>query len=199
MAAEESIALPESHKIRGNPRQSRAFIGLGSNVGDRVGYVQQAMQLLKDIPRIKVIECSSLYETEPVNREYKEWFVNAVAAVDTTLSAEELLDVCKDIEKRLAEMHSKESVTSRRNDGLRIRIIDLDILFFGDEVLETPYLHVPHQYIAERAYALVPLLEIAPNFVHPILNRTVTQIHEALPAPELVFLYGTRGVDQGIG
>ena len=98
----ENHALAEPRKLRGNPRQNRAFIGLGSNVGDRVGYVQQAMQLLKDIPRIKVIECSSLYETEPVNREYKEWFVNAVAAVDTTLTAEELLDVCKDIEKRLA-------------------------------------------------------------------------------------------------
>ncbi len=192
--------MAQQRQLRGNPRQTRAFIGLGSNVGDRVGYVQQAMQLLKDIPRIKVIECSSLYETEPVNREYKEWFVNAVAAVDTTLSAEELLDICKDIEKRLAEMHSKESISSRRQDGeLRIRIIDLDILFFGDEVLETPYLHVPHLNIAERAYALVPLLEIAPNFVHPSLNRTVTQIHEALPAPELVFLYGTRGVDQSLG
>ncbi len=192
--------MAQQRQLRGNPRQTRAFIGLGSNVGDRVGYVQQAMQLLKDIPRIKVIECSSLYETEPVNREYKEWFVNAVAAVDTTLSAEELLDICKDIEKRLAEMHSKESISSRRHDGeLRIRIIDLDILFFGDEVLETPYLHVPHLNIAERAYALVPLLEIAPNFVHPSLNKTVTQIHEALPAPELVFLYGTRGVDQSLG
>ncbi|HEY9676603.1 MAG TPA: 2-amino-4-hydroxy-6-hydroxymethyldihydropteridine diphosphokinase [Drouetiella sp.] len=193
--------MTEPRKIKGNPRQSRAFIGLGSNVGDRVGFVQQAMQLLKDIPRIKIIDCSSLYETEPVNREYKDWFVNAVAAIDTTLSAEELLDVCKDIEKRLAEMHSKEYVSSRRaqEEGLRVRIIDLDILFYGDEVLETPHLNVPHQYIAERAYALVPLLEIAPNFVHPTLNKTVTQIHEALPAPELVFLYGTRGVDQNFG
>lgn len=101
--------MAEPRKIKGNPRQTRAFIGLGSNAGDRVGYVQQAMQFLKDIPRIKVIDCSSLYETEPIGRVNSAWFVNAVAAVDTTLSAEMLLDVCNDIEKRLTEFHSKES------------------------------------------------------------------------------------------
>lgn len=187
-----------SHRVlKGNPRQTRAFIGLGSNVGDRLGYVQQAMQLLKDIPRIKVVECSSLYETEPVGEEYCEWFVNAVAAIDTNLSPEELLDVCLDIEKRLTELHGAEVRKGLRSGG-RTRIIDLDILFFGDDVCETNHLRVPHPNIPQRAYALVPLLEIAPNFVHPSLNKTITQLHEALPAPELVFLYGTRGLDQGL-
>jgi 2-amino-4-hydroxy-6-hydroxymethyldihydropteridine diphosphokinase len=189
--------LAEPRKIKGNPRQTRAFIGLGSNAGDRVGYVQQAMQFLKDIPRIKVIDCSSLYETEPIGRANSAWFVNAVAAVDTTLSAEMLLDICSDIEKRLTEFHSKESFSSRRDNG-DSRIIDIDILFFGDDVFDSSYLRVPHPNISQKAYALVPLLEVAPNFVHPILNKTVTQLHEALPAPELVFLYGTRGADQGL-
>ncbi len=156
------------------------------------------MQFLKDIRGIKVIECSSLYETEPVGDKYREWFVNAVAAVDTNLSAEMLLDICNDIEKRLNEMHSRESVSSRKFCDDNSRIIDIDLLFFGDDVFDSTTLRVPHPNIAQKAYALVPLLEVAPNFVHPLLNRTVTELHEALPAPELVFLYGTRGADQGL-
>ncbi|HEY9713904.1 MAG TPA: 2-amino-4-hydroxy-6-hydroxymethyldihydropteridine diphosphokinase [Chroococcales cyanobacterium] len=192
-------------KLKGNPRQTRAFIGLGSNAGDRVGYVQQAMQFLKDIPRIKVVECSSLYETEPLGVEYSEWFVNAVAAIDTNLPPEELLAVCLDIERRLTDLHGAEVKKARKARGLelesngRLRIIDIDLLFFGDEVRDSESLRVPHPNIAHRAYALVPLLEIAPNFVHPTMNKTTTQLHEALPAPELVFLYGTRGVNQDQG
>ncbi len=86
--------------LRGNRRQTRAYIGLGSNHGDRVGYVQQAMQLLKDVPRIKVIECSSLYETEALEGESNSWYVNAVAAIETSLEAVDLVDICKDIEVR---------------------------------------------------------------------------------------------------
>ncbi|HEY9719449.1 MAG TPA: 2-amino-4-hydroxy-6-hydroxymethyldihydropteridine diphosphokinase [Trichormus sp.] len=186
-------AMTETRKLKGNHRHTRAFIGLGSNAGDRVGFVQQAMQLLKDIPRIKVVECSSLYETEPIADKQAEWFVNAVAAIDTDLTAEELLEICKDVEQRLTKLHGLESAPPKKH-GRRIRIIDLDILFFGDHVFTGPSLAVPHPNIAQRAYALVPLLEIAPNFMHPTLNKTVTQLHEALPDPELVFLYGTRGI-----
>jgi 2-amino-4-hydroxy-6-hydroxymethyldihydropteridine diphosphokinase len=173
----------------------RAFIGLGSNEGDRLGFVQQAMQLLKDHPDIEVVECSSLYETEPVGREYVEWFVNAVASIETDLSARELLDVCKDIELRLTRLVGADSpeVFHETVDGIvKARIIDLDILFFGEDHVDTSYLKVPHPYIARRAYALVPLLEIAPDWVHPTNGKTVTQLHEQLSAPEQVFLYGTR-------
>jgi 2-amino-4-hydroxy-6-hydroxymethyldihydropteridine diphosphokinase len=124
-----------------------------------------------------------------------EWFVNAVAAVDTDLSPEELLDLCKDVERRLNELHGPSSVApKKRHDGRLSRIIDIDILFFGDHVFSSPELSLPHPRLAQRAYALVPMLEIAPDFLHPSLNRTVTQMHEALPNPELVYLYGTRGI-----
>lgn len=175
----------------------RAFIGLGSNEGDRLGFVQQAMQLLKDHPHIEVVECSSLYETEPVGREYVEWFVNAVASIETDLSARELLDVCQEIEQRMARLAGADSpdVYHETADGLvKARIIDLDILFYGEDRVDTSYLKVPHPFIDRRAYALVPLLEIAPDWVHPTLHKTVTQLHEALPAPEQVFLYGTREI-----
>jgi 2-amino-4-hydroxy-6-hydroxymethyldihydropteridine diphosphokinase len=188
-------SLPDKERIlRGNPRRTRAYLALGSNVGDRVGFVQQAMQFLKDVPAISVKESSSLYETEPLGIGYSEWFVNAVAAIDTTLSADELLLVCKDIEKRLTSFHGKSDYEESGAFGRR-RIIDVDLLFFGDEILDSDSLRVPHPTIAQRAYALVPLLEIAPDFVHPRLNRTVWQIHESLPQPEQVFLYGTRGAD----
>src|SRR5215472_2074080 len=96
--------------LKGNRRQTRAYIGLGSNRGDRVGFVQQAMQLLKDVPHIKVIECSSLYETQPFGNDSIPWYVNAVAAIETNLEAVDLIDICKDIETRLANLHSAENL-----------------------------------------------------------------------------------------
>lgn len=186
----------ESSQQSDNHR-TRAYIGLGSNEGDRVGFVQQAMQLLKDVPRITILECSSLYETEPVGEDFKNWFVNAVAAVETDLDAEELLDVCKDIEARLTELHALGMDRKRARAG-GSRIIDLDILFFGNRVVESSYLTVPHPSLHRRAFALVPLLEIAPDLMHPGFGKTVMELHEELPEPELVFLYGTRGIDKGL-
>lgn len=185
--------MSEQPKFRGNPKRTRAFIGLGSNEGDRLGFVQQSMQMLKDVSGIKVLECSSLYETEPIGVEYDKWFVNAVAAIETTLSCKALLDVVLDIEQRLAIMHGKEDTLKDLPGEKRRRIIDLDILFFGNSIVEEEELRVPHPNVPFRAYALVPLLEIAPDFQHPTLKKTVTQLHESLSKPEIVYLYGTRG------
>lgn len=189
--------LTEKQRIlKGNPRRTRAFISLGSNDGDRVGFVQQSMQFLKDVEGISVKDTSSLYETEPLGVGNPQWFVNAVAAIDTTLSAEQLLTACKDIEGRLQKMHGVEEADEDASPLNRRRIIDLDILFFGDELHDSDSLRIPHPNITHRAYALVPLLEIAPDYVHPRLNKTIGQIHESLPQPEQVFLYGTRDADR---
>ncbi|PZM80623.1 MAG: 2-amino-4-hydroxy-6-hydroxymethyldihydropteridine diphosphokinase [Candidatus Melainabacteria bacterium] len=186
--------MSDKLKFRGNPKRTQAFIGLGSNEGDRLGFVQQSMQMLKDVSGIKVLECSSLYETEPIGVEYDKWFVNAVASVETTLSCKALLDAVLDIEKRLAVMHGKEETLKDCVPGeKRRRVIDLDILFFGNSIVEEEELRVPHPNVPFRAYALVPLLEIAPDFQHPTLKKTVTQLHESLSKPEIVYLYGTRG------
>jgi 2-amino-4-hydroxy-6-hydroxymethyldihydropteridine diphosphokinase len=186
--------VSDRQKFRGNPKRTQAFIGLGSNEGDRLGFVQQSMQMLKDVSGIKVLECSSLYETEPIGVEYDKWFVNAVASVETTISCKALLDAVLDIEKRLAIMHGKEETLNDCVPGeKRRRVIDLDILFFGNSIVEEEELRVPHPNVPFRAYALVPLLEIAPDFQHPTLKKTVTQLHESLSKPEIVYLYGTRG------
>lgn len=190
--------MTEKRRFRGNQRRVTAYLGLGSNEGDRVGFIQQAVQFLKDYPQIKVLECSSLYETEPIGDEYTDWFVNAVLIIETELSGEELLDVLRDIEVRLEGLNRTDASNAPRSKEKRgrVRIIDLDILFFGNEVLETASLHVPHPRVHRRAFALVPLLEIAPDMVHPSLNKTVAQLHEELPEPEQVLLYGTRRPDE---
>jgi 2-amino-4-hydroxy-6-hydroxymethyldihydropteridine diphosphokinase len=190
--------VTEKRRFRGNQRRVTAYLGLGSNEGDRVGFIQQAVQFLKDYPQIKVLECSSLYETEPIGDEYTDWFVNAVLIIETELSGEELLDVLTDIEVRLEGLNRTDASHAPRSKEKRgrVRIIDLDILFFGNEVLDTASLHVPHPRVHRRAFALVPLLEIAPDMVHPSLNKTVAQLHEELPEPEQVLLYGTRRPDE---
>lgn len=184
--------MSQARKLRGNRRRVLAYIGLGSNHGDRVGYIQQAVQFLKDIKEIEVVECSSLYEAEPVGEEYTQWFVNAVAIIETSFSGEELLDVLQDIEKRLEEMHKQELMEKKERDHGRRRIIDLDILYFGNEILDLSYLTVPHPLLQKRAFALVPLLELSPDLMHPLLHKTVAQLHQELKEPEQVFLYGTR-------
>lgn len=186
--------MSQARKLRGNRRRVLAYIGLGSNHGDRVGYIQQAVQFLKDIKEIEVVECSSLYEAEPVGEEYTQWFVNAVAIIETSFSGEELLDVLQDIEKRLEEMHKHELLEKNERDSGRRRIIDLDILYFGNEILDLSFLTVPHPLLQKRAFALVPLLELSPDLMHPLLHKTVAQLHQELKEPEQVFLYGTRQV-----
>lgn len=189
--------MAQEGKSQQSSHLTRAYIGLGSNDGDRLGFVQQAMQLLKDIPRIQVVECSSVYETEPKGNESCSWFVNAVTAVDTDLSAEELLDVCRDIEARLGQLPIPKDQRKRSKSQAINRIIDLDILFFGDKAETSDYLVIPHPFVHQRAYALVPLLEIAPELRHPGLSKTVSELHDELEDPEQIFLYGTR-IDAGL-
>ncbi len=213
--------MSNGNEGRKNRQATRAYICLGANVGDRVGFVQQAMQFLKDDANIEVVECSSFYETEPVGAPDDTWFVNAVAAIETELTVDELLTVCQDIEDRLTQLHKVEPESefepgALEGDNLTVnepiceslvselaqakgagqaKIIDLDILFYGEDIVTTTKLVVPHRNLHKRAYALVPLLEVAPDLVHPGFGITVAELHDQLPAPELVYLYGTRGLD----
>ena len=162
-----------------------AYLCLGSNIGDKVGYVQQAVKMLTATGMVTVVRSSALYETEPWGNKDLDWFVNAVIEVKTKLSPRELLDLCKNTEIQMG----RKIVES---DKYQARIIDIDILFYGDLIVDEPDLKIPHEHLHERAFALVPLLELIPDYEHPKYKKSLLQLHEELETLDDVFLYGTR-------
>lgn len=127
-----------------------AFVGLGSNLGDRLANLRRAVELLGRDPAVRVVAVSRVYETAPVGPPQPD-YLNAVASVLTTSSARELLDRCLAVEQEMGRV---------RQDRWGPRIIDLDLLTFGDDDIDEPGLQVPHPRMHERAFVLVPLLEL---------------------------------------
>ncbi len=163
-----------------------AYLCLGSNKGDRIGFIQQAVSLLKVQPSLSVVTTSSFYETEPWGMESENWFVNAVVQINTSLSPQELLLVLKSVETTLGRLD--KSVDSEYKD----RCIDIDIIFYDDIVMEDLVLTIPHKHFHKRAFMMVPMLEIAQDYVHPELKKSVSKLYDELENPEMVCLYGTR-------
>lgn len=136
----------------------KAFLGLGSNLGDRQYYLEEARQQLSAHPSVQILRVSSLYETEPVGYHDQGWFLNQVVEVKTTLCPEELFLITQGIENKLGR---------KRLIHWGPRVIDLDILLFGNRDINTPDLIIPHPRMYERQFVLVPLSEIAPDLLHP--------------------------------
>ena len=160
------------------------YLSLGSNSGDRIGYVQQAASLIGSTEGISIVRTSSFYETEPWGMNSDTWFVNAVVEIKTNLSPQKLLEECQRIETQLGRTRTSAEYADRT--------IDIDILFYNKDIINEDNLIIPHKYLHLRAFTLVPLLELIPNFEHPVLHKTVSQLHNDLENPEMVFLYGTR-------
>ena len=161
------------------------YLSLGSNKGDRIGYVQQAASLLGADEGISIVRTSAFYESEPWNMNTKNWFVNAVVEAKTKYSPQELLEVCQRIEKQLGR-------TSEEKNQYQDRTIDIDILFYNKYIINEENLIIPHKYVHLRAFTLVPMMELNSDFVHPVLHKNIVEMHNDLENPEMVFLYGTR-------
>jgi 2-amino-4-hydroxy-6-hydroxymethyldihydropteridine diphosphokinase len=139
-------------------------IGLGSNLGDREAMIRSAIDALGKLPDTRVEQASSLYETEPVGHTDQPWFLNAVARLDTELEPRQLLWNLQRIEKSLGR---------ERRQTWGPRTIDLDLLFYGAEIIDDPGLRVPHPELLRRAFVLIPLVEIDPMLVHPETGETL--------------------------
>ncbi len=157
---------------------SEIFISLGSNQGDRDLNLLRAVAEIGKLPETRITALSSFYDTEPVGFAEQENFLNAVLKIETSLTPQALL----------AELQRIESAVFRRKRTIRWgpRPIDLDILFYGDLVLDGEELTIPHPRLHERGFVLVPMAEIAPEFIHPLLRSSVAELLASLETIERV-------------
>jgi 2-amino-4-hydroxy-6-hydroxymethyldihydropteridine diphosphokinase len=148
-----------------------AYIGIGSNLGDKLNQCEKAVSEILKIDHHKLLAKSSLFKTQPVGYTSQDWFVNGVIKIETNLDAHDLLRSLKTIESKLGRLKSFRWGP---------RTIDLDILFFDDIEIRTEELQIPHPFIQDRQFVLIPLVEIDRNFLHPVLKKTVKELSENL-------------------
>ncbi len=152
------------------------YLGLGSNLGDRQANLDRALSLLSQ--RVGEMQVSSVYDTEPLGNINQPRFLNMVCQVYTSLAPAELLALVKGIELKLGRASHKPNAP---------RPIDIDVLLYNDQVIETPELTVPHPRLTERAFVLVPLAELAPDVVHPVSGQTIKELLERVKEKQGVF------------
>jgi 2-amino-4-hydroxy-6-hydroxymethyldihydropteridine diphosphokinase len=155
--------------------RKRVYLSLGSNLGDREANLKLAIQRLSVVG--PVIAVSSFYETEPVEFTDQPWFLNCAVALETGKTPRQLLKALLGVEQAMGR---------RRTQDKGPRNIDIDILLFGDSVVDTKGLTIPHPALHERRFVLEPLAEIAPEVRHPVLNQTVCGLRQQLPAGQVV-------------
>jgi 2-amino-4-hydroxy-6-hydroxymethyldihydropteridine diphosphokinase len=152
----------------------QAIIGFGGNLGESARTCREAVETLRRHPRIDVEKVSSLYRTEPVGVVDQDWFVNGVILCRTTLEPMDLLDVTARIEDDFGRV---------RRIRWGPRSLDLDILCYGERIIDLPpRLEIPHPRMHERSFVLLPLMEIAPHWAHPVLGKTAQELWAELSA-----------------
>jgi 2-amino-4-hydroxy-6-hydroxymethyldihydropteridine diphosphokinase len=156
------------------PRASNghiAYIGIGSNIGNKVRHCEKAIAEILKANRHKLLAQSSLFKTQPIGYTSQDWFVNGVIKIETELEPLALLRILKAIESRMGR-----AKTVRWGP----RVIDLDILFFDEEEIKTEEVQIPHPSLHERQFVLIPLAEIDRNLIHPVLKKKVRELLEGL-------------------
>jgi 2-amino-4-hydroxy-6-hydroxymethyldihydropteridine diphosphokinase len=161
------------------------FIGLGSNLGDRRANIHDALDRIRKLPGTRIVKEASLYESEP-HGDAKTWFVNGIVELETDLSADNLLKKLKAIESTMG----RKRVKGKRWGS---RIIDLDILLYAGLVIRKKALRIPHERLAERRFVLLPLSELAPQLIHPVLQVTISDLLASLKDTKKVALMPLRG------
>ena len=159
---------------------TRVYLSLGSNLGERLELLRAALRELRGSADVAVVDASPLYESEPWEEEpgrtehEQRWYLNCVVAIDTALPPRALLSRLQAIETALGRVRPPGTPEAGR---FAPRTLDIDILFYGDEIISGPDdLHVPHLLLAERAFVLRPLADVAPDFEHPTLYATVREL-----------------------
>jgi 2-amino-4-hydroxy-6-hydroxymethyldihydropteridine diphosphokinase len=161
------------------------FIGLGSNLGDRRANIADALERIRKLPDTRIVKESSFYESEP-HGDARTWFVNGAIEIETDLTPENLLKKLKGVESAMG----RKRVKGKRWGS---RIIDLDILFFGPLVLRKRTLKVPHPEVPNRRFVLLPLSELAPQLIHPVLQVSVSDLLASAKDTKKVGLMPLRG------
>ncbi|HXZ42668.1 MAG TPA: 2-amino-4-hydroxy-6-hydroxymethyldihydropteridine diphosphokinase [Terriglobales bacterium] len=157
------------------PVHKIVYLSLGSNVGDRAANLNSAIEQLQALGKIEKV--SSFYETEPVEFENQPWFLNCAVKLDTEKMPKQLLAGILDVEQEMGR---------RRTQKKGPRAIDIDILLFGNSIIDTKGLTIPHPAMHERRFVLEPLAEIAPDVRHPVFKRTIRELRDALPPGQAV-------------
>ena len=155
---------------------NRVFIAIGSNLGDKRQNCLQGIDALDRMPDIAVTDRARFYKTAPVDYTDQDWFVNTAIRIATDLTPDDLLKRLKQVER--------ESGRGRQTIRYGPRILDLDIIFFGDLVLRTANLEIPHPRMHKRRFVLGPICDIDPTVVHPTLNMPVNALLEAIDDPD---------------
>jgi 2-amino-4-hydroxy-6-hydroxymethyldihydropteridine diphosphokinase len=154
------------------------YLVLGSNIGEKEQHLTQALHLISQICTIQ--KKSHIYLTEPVGYTDQDWFLNIAIEAETDLSPEDLLTSLQSIERSLGRIKT-------RTKGPRI--IDIDILFYDDQILQTKQLIIPHPSVHERLFMLRPLMDVNPDLVHPLLKKSIKELYTLLPKDKEVQLY----------
>ncbi len=146
---------------------NKSYIAIGSNLGDRLKNCNHAVQRIDALTGCRVVKRSPWFRTSPVGMDTDEWFINGVAEIDTDLSPRELLHSLLQIEKSMGRVRKKKWES---------RIIDLDILLYGNSIIHDPELKIPHPLMHERRFVLVPMESIAPDLIHPVLGTSIKEM-----------------------